>query len=257
MDSKIVRRGVALIIVAIILVFGVVYLANTDRFRRSGTASGNTAETEEVPEEDPRGLQIGDNLKAFLMDPDFFDPVSTPADVIEEEVVTVTPHFAVEGRAVTIRIVDSMNRLVTGQAFSVMAVQAEETVHRAEMIYTDSDMDGIIRIGELPGGEWDFTMQTILGFRIPTEETRISIEKDAAQEEDSAGETSSAETDAEEDGGTGATAGTEASGETDAAGETDTAGEADTAQDNETTTGTAGGDNTEGTTESEETDGTN
>ena len=238
MDSKLVRRGVLFTVLAVALVFVIVYLANADRFRRTGRSTGaaaSTAATEEALPEDPRGLRIGDNLKAFLADPDFFDPVSLPPDVIEEEeVITVTPRFTVEGNQVTVRVVDSADRLVTGQAFSVRAYQAEGTVHRAEMIYTDSDMDGVIRIEELPGGEWDLSMRPILGFRIPTEETRISIEKEETEEE-------------EEDAGTSNTAADAETEET-----TDSAEE--TPED--ASTGATGEENTE-TTETEETDGTN
>ena len=242
MDSKLVRRGILFTILAVILVFGIVYFVNADRFRRSSGGSGtaaSTAGTEATEaEEDPRGLRIGDNLKAFLGDPDFFDPVSLPSDVIEEEeVIAVTPRFTVEGRQVTVRVLDSADRLVTGQAFSVRAYQAEGTVHRAEMIYTDSDMDGVIRIEELPGGEWDLSMRPILGFRIPTEETRISIEKEETEEE-------------EEDAGTGETdAGT---AETETEETTDSAEEAP----EDATTGATGEENTE-TTETEEGNGTN
>ena len=238
MDSKLVRRGVLFTVLAVALVFVIVYLANADRFRRTGRSTGaaaSTAATEEALPEDPRGLRIGDNLKAFLADPDFFDPMELPADVIEEEeVIAVTPRFTVEGNQVTVRVVDSADRLVTGQAFSVRAYQAEGTVHRAEMIYTDSDMDGVIRIEELPGGEWDLSMRPILGFRIPTEETRISIEKEETEEE-------------EEDAGTSNTAADAETEET-----TDSAEE--TPED--ASTGATGEENTE-TTETEETDGTN
>ena len=237
MDSKLVRRGVLFTVLAVALVFVIVYLANADRFRRTGASTGaaaSTAATEEALPEDPRGLRIGDNLKAFLGDPDFFDPVSLPSDVIEEEeVITVTPRFTVEGNQVTVRVVDSADRLVTGQAFSVRAWQAEGTVHRAEMIYTDSDMDGVIRIEELPGGEWDLSMRPILGFRIPTEETRISIEKEETEEEEDAGTSDTA-------------ADTETEETTDSAEETP----------EDASTGATGDEDTE-TTETEERDGTN
>ena len=237
MDSKLVRRGVLFTVLAVALVFVIVYLANADRFRRTGASTGaaaSTAATEEALPEDPRGLRIGDNLKAFLGDPDFFDPVSLPSDVIEEEeVITVTPRFTVEGNQVTVRVVDSADRLVTGQAFSVRAYQAEGTVHRAEMIYTDSDMDGVIRIEELPGGEWDLSMRPILGFRIPTEETRISIEKEETEEEEDAGTSDTA-------------ADTETEETTDSAEETP----------EDASTGATGDEDTE-TTETEERDGTN
>ncbi|MBR5968962.1 MAG: hypothetical protein IK016_01305 [Lachnospiraceae bacterium] len=201
MGSKLVRRGVLFTVLAIIIVFAVVFIANADRFRGKRPApSGSSAEsTAEAEEADPRGLQIGDNLKAFLADPDFFDPVSLPSSVIEEEeVITVSPRYTVDGHLVTIHMLDGADRLITGQAFAVRALQAEETVHRAEMIYTDSDMDGIIRVEELPGGEWDFAMRPILGFRIPTEEIRISIEKEALPEEEEEEEEDDAASETEE-----------------------------------------------------------
>ena len=101
MDSKIVRRGIAVILLAIVAVFALVYLTNADFFRSrpSGSPSGTSAtEAPSGSGQSAYGMQIGDNLKAFLTDPDFFDPVGeTPETYTEEDVIAVTNRLVLGG----------------------------------------------------------------------------------------------------------------------------------------------------------------
>ncbi len=78
MDSKTFRLAVVSMVSILLLVALIVYAANMDRFgklfdKKTDTSPAETVtETAEVTEGE-FGEQIGDDLKAFITDPDFFD----------------------------------------------------------------------------------------------------------------------------------------------------------------------------------------
>ena len=88
MDSKTFRLAVLSIVSILLLVAVIVYAANRDRFgelfgkKAKNDTAENDAVTAESVTETEYGEQIGDDLKAFILDPDFFDGDSRTESVI-------------------------------------------------------------------------------------------------------------------------------------------------------------------------------
>lgn len=95
MDRRVFRMAILTIISAFILVLVIVYATNTDKINKLfgwGTSKVSTPEepvTEVSVPETVYGEQIGDNLSAFTMDDDFFDPTEEiPAVVVIQKSAT-------------------------------------------------------------------------------------------------------------------------------------------------------------------------
>ena len=92
MDAKVFRMALLTIISAIILVLVIIYATNADKINGFFSKS-NSKESQEIVVEDASeteeviyGQQIGDDLKAFLYDDDFFDEAEQiPAVVVIQQ----------------------------------------------------------------------------------------------------------------------------------------------------------------------------
>ena len=89
MDAKVFRLTILTIISAFILVAVIIYATNADRIGRmfgngdKNEATENASVEEQATDEAAYGQQIGDDLKAFLYDDDFFDEAEeVPAVVV-------------------------------------------------------------------------------------------------------------------------------------------------------------------------------
>ena len=185
MDSKrspsILIKGVVLIVLAVVAVFLIVYATNRDRLRRVRPQSGEAASgitLTETEQETSYGIQIGDNLKAFLTDESFFDPIgaSTQETYVEEDVTAVWVHVQSDRNMITIRVTDTDSQLITGKAFAAIVTRIGGATGRTnEMVFTDDDMDGVIRTGTLTDGNWTVVMRPFEGYHMPTEEVSVAV----------------------------------------------------------------------------------
>ncbi len=92
MDAKVFRLTILTIISAFILVAVIIYATNADRIGRmfgngdKNEATENASVEEQTTDEAAYGQQIGDDLKAFLYDDDFFDEAEeVPAVVVIQQ----------------------------------------------------------------------------------------------------------------------------------------------------------------------------
>ncbi len=88
MDAKVFRMAILTIISAFILVAVIIYATNADRINRlfgkgdQNEASDSASIEMSVVDEAAYGQQIGDDLKAFLYDDDFFDEAEEIPSVV-------------------------------------------------------------------------------------------------------------------------------------------------------------------------------
>ena len=92
MDARTLRLAIVSMVSALLLIGVIVYAANADRVGEllSGMSHKGTSEvsedvysdTDEVTAQTPLGEQIGDNLKGFQLDADFFDRGESSSSVI-------------------------------------------------------------------------------------------------------------------------------------------------------------------------------
>lgn len=92
MDAKVFRLAILTILSAFILVAVIIYATNADKIGRllgndnKNETSESVSTEEAVADEASYGQQIGDDLKAFLYDDDFFDETEeVPAVVVIQQ----------------------------------------------------------------------------------------------------------------------------------------------------------------------------
>ena len=123
MDAKVFRMAILTIISAFILVAVIIYATNADRINRlfgkgeQNEAADSASIEVSVADEAAYGQQIGDNLKAFLYDDDFFDEAEEVPAVVVIQHNTKTP--AADGEASSVPeeepIEEGGNMAVVGQ----------------------------------------------------------------------------------------------------------------------------------------------
>ncbi|MBP7348076.1 MAG: hypothetical protein KA965_05290 [Butyrivibrio sp.] len=177
MDFKIIRLAVLMFISLLALILVVIYATNTDRIdtliNGASDASAESAISATEGLSSDFGEQIGDNLKAFLTDETFFDQNNALAEISSQNVESVSMEVRPEKGSITVKIMNERGGLETGNLFSV-TVTAEKNQSKAkssqtakETVYADNDLDGIIKIDDLPIGSYFVKMQEISGYHIP------------------------------------------------------------------------------------------
>ncbi|MBR0163223.1 MAG: hypothetical protein IJQ12_00980 [Lachnospiraceae bacterium] len=178
MQNGIIRKGVLLIISAIVLVFVIVYATNRDRFgRNTSTGAGQGLTLGEEGQETAYGVQIGNNLKAFLSDESFFDGAAVVEEVpyVEEEGTSLSPKITAEGNVIIIRVTDSAGRMVTGESFSVTMTKTDQNTRTTQLTFVDDDMDGVIRSSTLTDGVWEVILRPLAGYLVPPTGTSVRL----------------------------------------------------------------------------------
>ena len=185
--GDIVLRGIAAIVTCIVLVFVLVFFTNRDALKEKFSGREKTHEasgTITVEAEGSRteyGLQIGDNLKAFLADDSFFDDYTAAPvaeDYIEEEVISVSVLAVVEDGDVVIRLYNGAGVVLKGERFKAN-LSREEAGRQIDLVFIDDDEDGVIRAKGLTNGEWQLTLQELDGYHVPTQPAKVTIGSDA------------------------------------------------------------------------------
>lgn len=174
MDSKRMRRAMAVMIVVFLAVFAVIAVVNLDAVKRKlGFAVEEPAAEEELsPEETavPEEGQIGGDLSAFLRDETFFDPEVKFKSIESYSGRNVSLMMSSVAKDLRIMVVDSVGRLVTGADFTVTIQDVGE--------YTDNDKDGVIYVDGLRSGEYSVFLNEKDGFRVPNTITTIQVRQD-------------------------------------------------------------------------------
>ena len=172
MDSKKLRRTIAIVVMMFFMITVVVMVANWD-IVQDKLGIGKNAQVVEVvkPENDTADdKQIGNDLQAFMYDETFFD-----SDVHYKSIETysgqnVSLVMSSVAKDLRVMIVNSRGVLVSGAPFSITIQGLGE--------YTDDDQDGIIYIDKLRAGEYSIYMNEIDGYRVPNTVTTIKVKQE-------------------------------------------------------------------------------
>lgn len=172
MDSKLRRMAIMASMAVILLVSIIVIYMNSEPKRSvSSPAYEVTESTSKAESGNADGTlngQIGNDLKAFLDDPTFFDaevnPVLEAAKNHANRLSLITTSVEKDLR---IQIVNKDGEPVTGESFYVKVKGLGE--------YKDLDKDGIIYIGDLAAGEYYVELLPIEGYHVPVTETKIRV----------------------------------------------------------------------------------
>lgn len=192
-ESAIVVRGVFAVITAILLIFLLVYATNRDVLTggsglpaedsgREVTVTGEGRATE-------YGIQIGDNLKAFLYDNEFFDtPGEEPEPIVvtESEIVNVHLSADTEDAVIVLRVLDEEGRVVPGKRFAASLVR-RSGANATTLTFTDDDEDGVIYSSRLSDGVWEASLIEQEGYRAGGEALRITLGQGEETREASSG----------------------------------------------------------------------
>ena len=116
------------------------------------------------------GVQIGNDLSAFLKDNTFFDPEINPVlEAAKEQANRLSLLVTSVEKDLRIQIVDTEGRPVAGESFFVKLEGMGE--------YKDLDQDGIIYIADLDAGEYYVELLPIEGYRVPLNETKVRVKE--------------------------------------------------------------------------------
>lgn len=170
MDSRFKKNAIIFCILTIFCIASIVVIINWEQVFGNGKklpTSTTGGETEELHPEDG---QIGEDLRGFLNDNTFFDK--------EEESYHINDLYqsnklsmivtSVE-KDLRIQIVDIFGDLVTGESFFVTVEDMGE--------YKDLDQDGIIYIADLKAGEYKVSLNSIEGYSVPSNSTKIRVKE--------------------------------------------------------------------------------
>ena len=188
--KDIVLRGIAAIVTCIVLIFLLVFFTNRETIKeslagRTGThASSGIVTVEQEGNRTEFGLQIGDNLKAFIADETFFDDhmvIPVTEEYTEEEVVSVSILAAAEDGDLVIRLFNAAGTVLTGERFKA-TVSREEAGRQIDLVFIDDDEDGVIRAKGLTNGEWHITVEELDGYHMPVQGAKITLGGENASE---------------------------------------------------------------------------
>lgn len=170
MNSRIVRQSIIMGLIMFVIIMAVVAVTNLDTLKRK--LGIRTSGTPAVAEENPEftGGQVGDDLRGFLKDEEFFDKISgyKPGVNIENG-IKVNVMMDSVGQDLRIMIIDALGNLAIGARFEA---EIENTG-----IYVDEDCDGIIYVDHLREGEYYVSLKDLEGYIVPKTKTMIRISK--------------------------------------------------------------------------------
>ena len=170
MDSRVKRNAIIFCIMTILCIASIVVMANWRQLFGDGADSQVIHTQEEADTMQHENGQIGDDLKGFLTDNTFFDKEEDSysfgqynhTDKLSMIVTSVE-------KDLRIQIVDIFGDLVTGESFFVTVEDVGE--------YKDLDQDGIIYIADLKAGEYKVSLNSIEGYSVPSNSTKIRVKE--------------------------------------------------------------------------------
>ncbi len=170
MDSRLKALTVSCMLFLIMFVLLLVMYVNRSELpwnSKDRQAVSTEVEVTEDTKETFEGKQLGNNLKAFLEDEEFFDKEKTKYEEYLEQRNTVSMILTSIEKDLRIKIVDFDGDLVTGENFKVDISDKGE--------YTDDDKDGIIYIPYIKAGDYTVTLQELEGYTVPTNGARVNV----------------------------------------------------------------------------------
>lgn len=112
------------------------------------------------------GKVHGADLSAFLRDESFFDQEMTK-ETTEEEKPGLSLFITSVERDLRIKVLDDENTIVQGHPFEIKL--------NGEAVYTDSDEDGIIYIGDLKPGRYQVELMPVEDYEVPSEPMEAKV----------------------------------------------------------------------------------
>ena len=170
MDSRVKRNAIIFCIMTILCIASIVVMANWRQLFGDGEDSQVIYTQEEADTMQHENGQIGDDLRGFLTDNTFFDKEEDSysfgqynhTDKLSMIVTSVE-------KDLRIQVVDIFGDLVTGESFFVTVEDVGE--------YKDLDQDGIIYIADLKAGEYKVSLNSIEGYSVPSNSTKIRVKE--------------------------------------------------------------------------------
>ena len=170
MDSRVKRNAIIFCIMTILCIASIVVMANWRQLFGDGADSQVIHTQEEADTMQHENGQIGDDLKGFLTDNTFFDKEEDSysfgqynhTDKLSMIVTSVE-------KDLRIQVVDIFGDLVVGESFFVTVEDVGE--------YKDLDQDGIIYIADLKAGEYKVSLNSIEGYSVPSNSTKIRVKE--------------------------------------------------------------------------------
>lgn len=170
MDSRIKRNAIIFCIMTILCIASIVVMANWRQLFGDAANSPAIHTQENADNMQNENGQIGDDLRGFLTDNTFFDKEEdfysfgqyNHTDKLSMIITSVE-------KDLRIQIVDIFGDLVTGESFFVTVEDVGE--------YKDLDQDGIIYIADLKAGEYKVSLNSIEGYSVPSNSTKIRVKE--------------------------------------------------------------------------------
>lgn len=171
MDSKLKRLTFVGVLSALLLVFLVVILVNSNHMQeQSQTAGKSESSYEELPSASENNIvtgQIGNDLHAFLHDSTFFDKEDTYLSKWEDVMNRLSLVVTSVEKDLRVQVVDHEGNLVTDQSFLIEIEGLGE--------YKDLDKDGVIYVADLPAGEYSVSLKPVEGYKVPLNGTKVKV----------------------------------------------------------------------------------
>lgn len=170
MDSKLKGLTISCMFFLIILVILFVVYMNRSELpvkRDDSQTVNKTVQNDDVANETFEGKQIGNNLKAFLEDEEFFDKEKTKYQEYLEKRNTISMILTSIEKDLRIKIVNYDGDIVTGESFVVDISGKGE--------YTDDNQDGIIYVPYLKAGDYLVTLKETEGYTVPANGARVNV----------------------------------------------------------------------------------
>lgn len=176
MDSKTMGKAIFAMCSIVLLVVLVVLYTNRSRWIKTDQSIAEenlVEETDSVNGNDVVGLsenQIGNDLRAFENDPEFFDVDNsrTEDEILRDDHRLVMILTSVE-KDLRIQIQNLKGEMVTGETFQVTLLD--------KGTYKDVNQDGIIYVSGLKAAEYEVKLEPIDGYYVPENATRINVKE--------------------------------------------------------------------------------
>jgi GH25 family lysozyme M1 (1,4-beta-N-acetylmuramidase) len=183
MDSRLKRLALigsaGIIVLVLVIVLGVNGSFNELANKRSGgevSDAGTTGTEQAVSEAVSTAVtgQVGDDLKGFLNDSNFFDKDNK--DFLESlldnsnRISILTTSVEKDLR---VQVVDAKGELISGETFSIK--MTDESGDTSE--YKDLDKDGIIYVGSLSPGNYEVRLMPLGDYKIPINSTTVRVKE--------------------------------------------------------------------------------
>lgn len=157
MDAKLCRICVLCSSVFILLLLLILYLGNQQK--NAGTTNRQPVKNE-IEETGKESGQMGNDLKAFLRDNSFFDPMDSQQMQENDKANRLSLVANSVEKDLRVRVVDAAGDLVTGEHFVIQVGEKGE--------YKDEDRDGVIYVAGMAAGEYAITLQPIGDYSVPS-----------------------------------------------------------------------------------------